>query len=138
MDPYDEFFARYSPNMQAISRNLRAMVKGAMPEANEVLVDRHNHIAYDYGASPASRVVYICPMTDYVRLGFMYGTYLADPEQLLIGEGRRLRHVKIRSLEEAGRPALKSLVVAAGAEAQVRLAQRPAKRKQAGSRHAAQ
>jgi hypothetical protein len=62
--------------------------------------------------------VYICPLKDYVRLGFMFGTHLDDPEQLLVGEGKRLRHIKIGSLAEAGNPALRPLVEAAWAEAQ--------------------
>jgi hypothetical protein len=30
-------------------------------------------------------------MRDYVRLGFMFGGYLEDPNQMLEGTGKRLR-----------------------------------------------
>jgi hypothetical protein len=36
-DPIDTFLAGYSPDVQIISRTLRAMVKRAMPQANEIL-----------------------------------------------------------------------------------------------------
>jgi hypothetical protein len=36
-DPIDTFLAGYSPHVQIISRTLRAMVKSAMPQANEIL-----------------------------------------------------------------------------------------------------
>ncbi|HEY6539733.1 MAG TPA: DUF1801 domain-containing protein, partial [Ktedonobacteraceae bacterium] len=62
-------------------------------------------------------ICYICPLKDYVRLGFMYGTNLPDPHQLLTGEGQRLRHVKVRTNEEAKNPALKQLVEDAWADA---------------------
>jgi hypothetical protein len=52
----------------------------------------------------------------------MYGTSLDDAERLLVGEGVRLRHIKIRSLEEARRPAVEDLVRNAWAEATQRLA----------------
>ena len=116
-DPFDEFFARYPPEMQAISRKLRAMVKGAMPRAQEVLYARQNHIGYSFSGSMADRIVYICPMRQYVRLGFMRGTQLPDSGHRLVGEGKWLRHVKVRTVKEAGNPALKALVNAAGAYA---------------------
>ena len=45
-----------------------------------------------------------------MNLGFMYGAELDDPEGLLEGTGKLLRHIKIRSLEELRRAAVKSLV----------------------------
>src|SRR5205823_6475993 len=72
-------------------------------------------IGYSTTQSSRDRVVYICPMKDYVRLGFMRGTQLPDPEQKLVGEGKWLRHVKVRTLKEAEQPALRHLVDAAWA-----------------------
>jgi hypothetical protein len=40
-----------------------------------------------------------------------------------VGEGKRLRHVKVRTLAEAGQPALKQLVHSAWADAQEQAAQ---------------
>ncbi|SRR6266581_5488781 len=120
-DPIEEFLAGYSPEMQAISRTLRAMVKHAMPQANEVLFARDNHFAYGMSESMRDRIVYICPMRDYVRLGFMFGTHLADPGQMLVGEGKRLRHVKVKTVQEASQPALERLVEAAWEDAQTHM-----------------
>src|SRR5437899_1085436 len=117
-DPIEEFFAGYPPDVQAISQKLRAMVKSAMPpQANEVLFASQNHIGYSSTESMRDRICYICPMKDYVRLGFMFGTHLADPDQLLVGTGKRLRHVKVRSVQEASNPALERLVEAAWTDA---------------------
>ena len=63
-------------------------------------------------------------MKEYVRLGFYYGGELADPAHLLVGEGKRLRHVKVRMLAEAGQPALEQLVRAAWANPQEQTAPR--------------
>ena len=117
LDPFEAFFAGYPPDVQAISRKLRAMVRGTMPEANEVLFARHNHIGYSFTESMHDRVCYICPLQDYVRLGFDFGGHLADPERMLEGTGKRMRHVKVRTLKEADNPVLKQLVEAAWADA---------------------
>ena len=116
-DPIEAFFADYPPQVQSISRTLRAMVQNVMPQANEILFANQNHIAYSFSASRRDTICYICPLKDYVRFGFMYGTRLPDPQQVLIGEGQRLRHVKVRTDEEAKNPALKQLVEDAWAEA---------------------
>lgn len=116
-DPIEDFLAGYPPDMQSVSRELRAMVKNAMPEASEILVAKHNHIGYGWGETSAHQICYICPMKDYVRLGFMYGGYLPDPDQILKGEGKRLRHVKVRSIAEANNSAVRSLAEAAWMDA---------------------
>ena len=117
LDPIEAFLAGYPLEVQSISRRLRAMVKSAMPQAHEVLFASHNHFAYGISESMGDRICYICPMKDYVRLGFMFGTHLADPEQLLVGTGKRLRHVKVRTMQEASQPALQLLVEAAWTDA---------------------
>jgi Domain of unknown function (DU1801) len=48
----------------------------------------------------------------YVNFGFFFGAGLSDPKKLLIGESKRLRHVKIWSAEEAQKPALAKLIAA--------------------------
>jgi hypothetical protein len=120
-DAIDEFLVRYTPEMQAISQRLRAIVMEAMPEGQEVLYADQNHIGYSFTGKANDRVLYICPMKDYVRLGFMRGTQLPDPEHLLVGEGKWLRHIKVRTLDAANQPALKALVDAAWTYAKAQL-----------------
>jgi hypothetical protein len=117
-DAVDDFFAGYPPEPRAISRKLRTMARRAMPGANEILFASQNHVAYSTGQSRAGTIVYICPLKDYVRLGFMFGTSLPDPQGMLVGEGKRLRHVKVWHAQDADDPALEQLVEAAWAEAE--------------------
>lgn len=112
-DPIEAFFSNYPPDIQAISRHLRAMVKAVMPHANEILYADQNHVGYSLTQSSMDRIVYICPMKNYVRLGFMRGTQLPDPDNLLVGEGKWLRHIKVKTLEAANHPALEPLLMAA-------------------------
>ncbi|HEU0001257.1 MAG TPA: DUF1801 domain-containing protein [Ktedonobacteraceae bacterium] len=125
LDPIETFFASYPPEIQAISRTLRVMVQSAMPQAHEILFAKQNHIAYSFSTSRRDTITYICPLKDYARLGFMYGTHLADPHQMLTGEGKRLRHVKVRTSEEANNPALKQLVESAWADALTHMKKKP-------------
>ncbi len=109
-DETEGFLAGYPPEIQEISRALRQLILAAQPEAREILYASQNHFDYSLSGKARDGLIYLCPLHDYVRLGFYYGGGLADPAHLLIGEGKRLRHVKVRSIEEAQRPEVAALV----------------------------
>jgi hypothetical protein len=50
---------------------------------------------------------------NHVTLGFHYGTSLKDPESLLEGTGKNIRHVKLRAVEDLQQKGLKNLLLAA-------------------------
>ena len=60
---------------------------------------------------------YVNAFTSHVNVGFFQGAGLPDPQHLLEGSGKRMRHVKVR-WEEA---ALKALIAAAYADMPTRL-----------------
>jgi hypothetical protein len=47
---------------------------------------------------------------EHVVFGFMRGAILRDPEKLLEGTGKYLRHVKLRSVADVRRPGVRSLL----------------------------
>jgi hypothetical protein len=49
----------------------------------------------------------------HVTFGFLRGTALRDPAGLLEGTGKNLRHVKLRTVNDLGNPALRKLILAA-------------------------
>lgn len=54
--------------------------------------------------------VYIMPKAKYVNLGFWHGVSLLDPANLLEGAGKKMRHVKVHSLEKANQPEIRELI----------------------------
>ena len=66
-----------------------------------------------YGIGPkklSEHVCYIALHKDHVNLGFNQGAELPDPEGLLEGPGKMLRHTKITEPEDLRDPALRSLL----------------------------
>lgn len=57
-------------------------------------------------------IVYIAPHTNYVRLGFFNGATMPDPNNLLEGTGKKLRHIKIHEINHDNRKALTKYVQA--------------------------
>lgn len=65
---------------------------------------------------------YVNVFRAHVNVGFFLGAELADPTGLLQGNGRRMRHVKLRPGDEFDDAALSALIEAAYADVRSRLA----------------
>lgn len=46
------------------------------------------------------KVFYLADSADHVKLGFYKGAHVEDPENLLEGTGKNMRHVKVRDVED--------------------------------------
>ncbi len=110
-DVVKEFLSNYPEEIRNISTELRNLARKVMHGAHEFLY--YDAINYSTSDSPIGRICYISPMEKYVTLGFLFGARLDDKHHLLEGSGKRARHIKIRTLDEAGNPAIKDLVKAA-------------------------
>jgi hypothetical protein len=69
------------------------------------------------------RIFYFMMFEAYVNLGFFFGGLVPDPEGLLVGSGKRMRHIKIRSVQECENPAITSLLAQAWADGLQRVEQ---------------
>lgn len=111
---FDDLLDISPPSQHAAMQRLRAIILEVDPAACEVV--RLGDRAATYGVGPkkmSEGYAYIIPFAAWVNLGFYKGTDLPDPEGLLEGTGSKLRHVKVRSLDDAERPALRALLAAA-------------------------
>lgn len=93
------FLNAFSPEMQEITLTLREVAIEQMPGAQETIFTQSFNYSPDgqYG----HRICYIWPGKSHATLGFFFGTSLNDPERLLEGTGKRMRHVKVRSVDLA-------------------------------------
>lgn len=91
-----------------IVETLRSVATVNMPGAVEFVY--HDAINYKLPESPGTWICYIAAQRNYVRVGFYVGANLADPKRLLEGTGKRMRHVKVRTVERACEDALADLI----------------------------
>ena len=111
---FEEIVSGLDPEIERITRSLRRLILEIHPEAIEVV--RLGDGAASFGVGPkkmSEAHTYIMPRAGYVNLGFYHGVSLTDPEGLLEGTGKRLRHVKVYSLNDIERPELRRLLEAA-------------------------
>ena len=106
-------------DMQPIAQRLREIVIEIDPDTVEVVRLGDRAATYGVGLKKNSETyVYIMPHKNWVNLGFYQGVDLPDPAGLMEGTGKKLRHIKIRSLQAAGRPEVRTLIKEALAERQ--------------------
>lgn len=111
---FDDLLAIADKPLRPIAAALRHVILEVDPDACEVV--RLGDRAATYGVGPRKMkdgYAYILPYKSWVNLGFYQGVGLADPEGLLEGTGAKMRHVKIRSLDDAHRPAIRTLIQSA-------------------------
>jgi hypothetical protein len=114
---FDDLMDIAAPEMRPIARRLREIVVDVDPDTVEVV--RLGDRAATYGVGPkkmSEGYAYIIPHQNWVNLGFYMGAQLPDPAGLMEGTGKKLRHVKIRSVEDAEHSAIRLLLEEALAE----------------------
>ncbi len=107
MGSSEAYLRSLKPPIRDIAAALRAMILASVSQLEETIKYGSPH----YGLpGTAGTVVYIADASRHVNLGFYDGALLKDRKGLLEGTGKRLRHVKVHTLEEARNPALAALV----------------------------
>jgi|SRR5690242_4482213 hypothetical protein len=105
---------QFSPEIAKIATRARKLVLDVLPEVYEVVWPVQQNIGYGTGPKKQSEhFCWIAPATAHVTFGFNYGVELPDPGELLVGTGKRFRHVKLASVADVERAELRALVVAA-------------------------
>ncbi len=109
MDEFDKLLTTNQPEAQQLARDPRRLIRRLLPKAREKVYKGWG--VADYGFSETGRgFVSIGPQKGYVNLYFMDGADLEDPGGLLIGAGKRLRHVKLQGPQDLKNKALHDLV----------------------------
>lgn len=118
MTTIEVFLSHFSEPVQEMALKLRTIVREVMPDADERLDTSYQALRYGVGEKMNDTIVYISAHKDSVNLGFYKGTSLPDPDKLLHGTGKNLRHVKFKQGDTTDTPALRALIAAAQAEDQ--------------------
>jgi len=108
-----EFFASYSKEVQELAWKARDLIFSVAPDISETVYPQMKVIRYGTDGNKMSGLVFgLMPTKNGVSLGFMHGISLPDPAKLLEGTGKNLRHIKLKTLEDVARPALRNLLKA--------------------------
>jgi len=111
----DALLEQHGPEVRAIFGELVRVCRDAMPGATEQLDLPDHLIAFGFGPPGGVRMrglaVALIPHAAHVNVQLADGAVLDDPTGIVEGTGKRIRHVKCRSLDDVARPGLRALLV---------------------------
>ena len=110
---FEQFLTTYSSIVQALALQLRALIREVMPATIEQLDAPAHLIGYGLDRTYKGLICGITLHKAHINLMFARGTELPDPEELLVGTGKRARHVAIRQEADLERPGVRRLLLAA-------------------------
>ncbi|AVP97978.1 hypothetical protein C7S18_12540 [Ahniella affigens] len=117
MPEVDAVLESASPPMRALAEALMQQVLRLHPEPCIVAWPKQRIISFGFGPKKMSEhYCYIGIQSKHINAGFYYGATLPDPESLLEGTGKYLRHVKVASAATLQQPSMTTLLTAAIAE----------------------
>ena len=115
MSDLDALLDRHTPAVREVFHAVRALVREVMPDAVEQLDLPDRVLAFGFGPPGGVRLrglaVGLIPHAAHVNVQLADGALLPDATGIVEGTGKRIRHVKCRTLEDVARPALRTLLV---------------------------
>jgi hypothetical protein len=111
------WFDEHAPALVALVRPWFDVMRACGPDVRELVHDGCPVVCVD-----AAPFAYVHVYSAHAAVGFFHGAQLPDPEHLLQGTGKHMRHVKLRPDAPVPEAALKALIAAAYADIRDRLA----------------
>lgn len=89
-----DYLSKFEPDQSELAKSVRQVILTTLPELNEFI--KWGHLVYESERMICSIMVH----KKHVNLQIWQGAKLDDPEKMLEGNGKSMRHVKVHSLEE--------------------------------------
>lgn len=109
-----KFLRPFPDDIQETALWLREFVWDLYPNANELIYDNYNAVAF--GWSPTDRVghtfcsVAVGRSSGNVHFGFYWGSQINDPKKMLLGEGNQYRYILVKNQNDFPKTYIKKLL----------------------------
>lgn len=102
--------ADHPPGIRAIETALRDVLHEEAPATQERVDFGNRLIAFGWSMAMRDLLFAVIAHREHVNLQLADGAVLPDPDGLVEGTGKRIRHVRIRSIAMAASPAVRALI----------------------------
>ena len=108
---FEDILAVARPELRPLCESLRKLIASLHPGFIEIVWPKHKIASFGVGPKKMTEhYAYIAVQSTHVNLGFYRGASLPDPRGLLEGAGKKLRHVKLRSISAANDVAISAFL----------------------------
>lgn len=113
-DDLFKFLKPFPKEIQETALWLRKFVWNLYPKANELIYDNYNAVAF--GWSPTDKVghtfcsIAVGRSSHNVHFGFYWGSEIADPDKILLGQGNQYRYLLVKNEADFPKAYIKKLM----------------------------
>ena len=100
----DSWISELDPAIRPLCEALRRIILGTAPQLEESI--KWGNPVYEKNG----KILYLSAADSYATLGFFNGAGLTDPQGRIEGAGKKMRHSKVRAVEEMDVAQLESWV----------------------------
>jgi hypothetical protein len=102
--------ASHSPPVQAAARALEALIRAELPDVVVQYDPGNGLLAFGRSMKMSELLFAVIPHAGWVNLQLASGALLPNPDGLIEGTGKRIRHIKVRSAEAAADPRVREAI----------------------------
>jgi hypothetical protein len=117
----DGFLAKFTPEIAALARAALAKMQQILPNAILMVYDNFYALVIGFvpNERPSDAVFSLAIYPKWVTLCFLQGVGIPDPDRLLQGSGRQVRHLRLPDADALDSPEIRTLIEAALRRARV-------------------
>lgn len=98
---WDENLASHTPEVQAAARAIEAVIREALPDGVVRYDPGNGLLAFGRSMKMRDLLFALIPHAGWVNLQLADGALIPNPDGLIEGTGKKIRHIKVRSAEAA-------------------------------------
>lgn len=107
---WDENLANHTPEVQAAARALEAVIREELPDVLVHYDQGNGLLAFGRSMRMRDLLFALIPHAGWVNLQLADGALLPNPDGLIEGTGKKIRHIKVRSAAFARDPRVVSSI----------------------------
>ncbi len=109
---FERFLSRYLPEVAAVGREAVAKLRARLPTANILVYDNYNAVAAGFapGEKASQAVLSVALYPRWASLFFLQAASVDDPEGLLKGGGKVVKHIVLENANDLDRPAIAAMI----------------------------
>jgi len=108
---FEKILSDKPPPLQFLYREIRQLVLQTCPTCNELLYHTHAlSSVYSLSDKLKHAFCHIPVYSNHINLGFNAGADLDDPDGILSGSGKKIRHISVRESADLSHPAIARLL----------------------------
>ena len=98
---WDDNLASHTPDVQAAARMLEDVIRTELPDVAVQYDPGNGLLAFGRSMKMADLLFALIPHAGWVNLQLADGALLANPDGVIEGTGKKIRHIKVHTAEKA-------------------------------------